>query len=174
MGEQKKLICDPELEYLLKAYTVFEDKGGYPCITVNGRKTTLHSLVKPLQGTGRDIDHINRNKWDCRRENLRKATRSINSFNKDLQKNNSSGYPGIYYYEGKDVWIAQGTYQNRRTTLGTYAHKETAVRAKMEWFLEHGIEVPHCDDFPELREEVLRIYSKKALTVVDDILALIS
>ena len=51
---------------------------------------------------GIQIDHINRKKYDCRRENLRYAVNKENAANSAAFKNNrSSGHKNVYIQDGK-------------------------------------------------------------------------
>ena len=43
------------------------------------------------------IDHINRNKLDCRRENMRIADSQINSLNRNVPCNSTTGYKGVSF-----------------------------------------------------------------------------
>ncbi|MAU10628.1 MAG: hypothetical protein CL607_17990 [Anaerolineaceae bacterium] len=71
-------------------------------VTQNGHHRTLymHRLILKL-ALGIQVDHINRNRLDNRRENLRFATRSQNQANKGLPTNNTSQYKGIRWRKGK-------------------------------------------------------------------------
>ncbi len=44
-----------------------------------------------------EIDHINRDKLDNRKENLRICDRLTNMQNREVNKNSSTGYNGIYF-----------------------------------------------------------------------------
>jgi len=63
-------------------------------------------------------DHINRDRLDNRRRNLRLATRTQNQANKGLQINNSSGYKGVNWHAGK--WETRITYQGKKLYLGRH------------------------------------------------------
>jgi hypothetical protein len=63
--------------------------------TKKNRKTIyLHRIINRTP-VGMDTDHINRDTSDCRRSNLRTASRSLNQFNRPQQKNNTTGYKGV-------------------------------------------------------------------------------
>jgi hypothetical protein len=89
-----RLICDEDLRVRLKAYTVSGIKDHYPFITVKGKVVYLHHLILPPK-KGFDVDHINRNKWDCRRSNLRYLTHSNNLHNSKIFSTNTSGFRGV-------------------------------------------------------------------------------
>jgi hypothetical protein len=72
------------------------DTKGYVVTQINGKQLKLHRfLMKPKKGI--QIDHINRNKADCRRSNLRFALNRENAANKSAFRNNlSTGHKNIY------------------------------------------------------------------------------
>jgi hypothetical protein len=77
---------DPQLETQVGMFSWVNDGNGYPVGSINGRNKHLHIYIWELAGKtipkGLEIDHINRDKSDCRLCNLRLATRSVNSHNR--------------------------------------------------------------------------------------------
>ncbi len=80
------------------------NSNGYLIASFNGKAHLCHRLAF-LYMTGnwptgdvdhRDTDRVN-NKWD----NLRDVTKSVNSRNKSVQKNNTSGVVGVSWHVGK-------------------------------------------------------------------------
>lgn len=76
-------------------------------------------------------DHINRNKSDNRRENLRPANIQSNSLNRGLYKNNTSGITGVHWDKNKQAWIAQINIEKTRTRLGAFDQKDDAIIARL-------------------------------------------
>jgi len=76
----------------------------------NGKQKThtIHKLVAihyiPNPKNYNEIDHFNRNKNDNNVENLRWCSRSENVRNRNISKNNTSGYKNIYYRENRNIW----------------------------------------------------------------------
>ncbi len=62
------------------------------------------------------VDHKNRNSLDCRKDNLRKATKSQNMWNRRKSKNNTTGFKGVYFYAKRNSCSA---YHAQITVLGT-------------------------------------------------------
>lgn len=61
-----------------------------------GRKSAkMHRLVNKTPN-GFQTDHINRNKLDNRKANLRTVTQQENQWNCPFRKDNSTGYRGVY------------------------------------------------------------------------------
>jgi hypothetical protein len=74
------------------------------------------------------VDHINGNRLDNRRENLRIVTYAQNNRNSDRRGCNShSQYKGVYFQAGR--WRAQIGYEGRAHHLGTFYTEEAAARA---------------------------------------------
>jgi len=72
-------------------------------------------------------DHINRNRLDNRRCNLRPATDRQSVCNQGKQKNNTSGYTGVHWHQGK--WWARIGINGKRKSLGLYDDLKEAARA---------------------------------------------
>lgn len=104
--------------------------GTYAVGGVFGKKTYMHRF---LNGTaeGLDTDHINGNKLDNRKCNLRSSSRSHNMANTVRNKNNTSGYKGVHKSRVPlaKPWIAQITKDRRNVYLGYYETPEDASRA---------------------------------------------
>lgn len=87
----------------------------------------MHQLI-----TGRKyVDHANRDGLDNRRSNLRPATGSQSSANRRKQKNNTSGYIGVYWHERDGKWIARVRGKNGRVVWEMrFDDPEVAARAR--------------------------------------------
>lgn len=89
----------------------------------------LHRLI-----TGADsskvVDHIDGDPMNNRRSNLRVTTQLGNGTNRrNLNKNNRSGYRGVYYSTTKRRWIAQIKVNYRPIKVGQFQTAEEAARA---------------------------------------------
>jgi len=84
----------------------------------------MHRVVLGMVGRhdGTDVDHINMDRLDNRRENLRRASRSQNMANQEARAR--SGFKGVYWHAGR--WVASITVNYRSIHLGRHA---TAIEA---------------------------------------------
>lgn len=92
---QKAIVDDEDYEWLkdLKSWTLFNN--GYAVLHKgNGWNRSMHRLVMFAQ-QGQEIDHINGNRLDNRKCNLRFVTRQQNLYNKKKRNNTSSIYKGV-------------------------------------------------------------------------------
>jgi hypothetical protein len=78
---------------------------------------------------GLDVDHINRDKLDNRRSNLRICTRTQNNINQPARANNTSGYKGIGWDKERSKWKAQIKIKGKTKAIGRYKSLEDAREA---------------------------------------------
>lgn len=125
----------------------------------------LHNLL--LHEEGKEVDHINRNKLDNRRENLRLVTRQENCWNKSKQKNNKSGYTGVCFDKkasSKNPWKAYAKHDGKNYNLGFYSTEEEAARVRDKFIIEkRGKQAFYALNFPE--EWIYDENSKKCVYV---------
>lgn len=98
-------------------------------------KTYLHHLVMGKPEEGFEVDHINGNPLDNRKENLRFCTRMQNSHN---TRNKAGRHKGVHYNKKnenlstKKVWTAQITKDYRIHHIGSFTSENEAALAYNE------------------------------------------
>jgi hypothetical protein len=94
-----------------------------------GRKRTvyLHRQILPSDAET-SVDHINGNRLDNRRANLRAATPSQNAAN-SRDRPRRSGFRGVYPHRPTGRWIAQVSVAGRPQHLGIFDDPQDAARA---------------------------------------------
>lgn len=88
----------------------------------------MHRLIMSTP-EGMDTDHINSNSLDNRRSNLRICTHAENLRNKRIQKNNKSGYKGVYWDKFRDKWRVEIRLNGKHMSGGRYDNILDAARA---------------------------------------------
>jgi hypothetical protein len=105
---------------------------GYWCIHINGHGYRAHQLAW-LYMTGNwgrpTIDHRDTNPTNNRWKNLRLSTRSNNSANRRRNRNNKSGFKGVYLDGETGKWIARIGKDRKSYFLGRHATPEAAHEA---------------------------------------------
>jgi hypothetical protein len=114
---------------------------GHILIRVCGRRYPAHRLAWLMYYgifPNGEIDHINRIGTDNRIINLRIVSRSENCKNRKIPSNNTSGYKGVSWNKGRNLWMAQISKDLKITTLGYFEDKlaayEAYVKASLELF----------------------------------------
>jgi hypothetical protein len=100
----------------------------------------LHHLI--LHGStllsGVECDHINNNKLDNRRCNLRYCNHAQNMMNRVLlEKKNKSGYRGVSWCPVKKKWRVVISYNRQYKHIGYYKNKEFAAKAYNEAAIQY-------------------------------------
>ena len=105
-------------------------------IDINNKQTTIcmHRIILNTPD-GMETDHINCNKLDNRKVNLRVCTHAENQCNKRKYKNNTSGHKGVVIRGRK--FVSQIKHNNKLIHLGTHSTLEQAARVYNKAALKH-------------------------------------
>ena len=121
----------------------YYDEGRYVCRFDKGKKIYLHREI--LRFPDCDIDHINGNKRDNRKQNLRTATRSENLRNKGLIKANRTGVRGCYWDKQLKKYRVRITVGYKDKHIGLYSSITDAKRARLKAEVDYFGEFRHID-----------------------------
>lgn len=103
---------------------------GYGQARVNGKLVLLHHYLLGKPPEGMVTDHINRNKLDNRKGNLRFVTQKVNMNNLNMLSTNTSGHTGVTWAKNERKWVAQSFFNGKRQHGGYHVTIEEAVRAR--------------------------------------------
>lgn len=123
------IVDDCDLEFAKsrkwhKSKDGYASTGSYDPLTQKSSAVKFHILIMGRQ-EGLVLDHINRNKLDNRRCNLRFVTRHTNNLNKNLGR-------GICYSERDKSWRAYITLNRKQISLGYYETEKEALIARAD------------------------------------------
>ncbi len=100
---------------------------GYVGGKLHRRERPLHKIMLCVDSK-HDVDHINRNKMDNRRCNLRVCTHHENSCNQKKRNTNTSGYMGVSFAKNIRKYESYVHYDGRKHGLGYfYSPQEAAL-----------------------------------------------
>lgn len=99
LSDGRKCLVDFEDWLIFGVYSWTPNNWGYPARGSSAERQYLHLEIAKRMGLdlSHRIDHENRNKLDCRRENLRAATHAQNMVNCQMRSHNTSGYRGVSF-----------------------------------------------------------------------------
>lgn len=126
LTQGKQTIVDDE-DYESVSQWSWHYNGGYAvrCPVKGHKRTFLHRFIMNTPD-GKETDHINGDKLDNRKENLRICNVSQNAANRKVQ-NNNSGYKGVHYRRNK--WEAHIKINGKLIDLGRHPTPEDAALA---------------------------------------------
>ena len=112
--------------YILTKYKVYKDtQSGYYRLKIGDSYQYLHRFILNA-GKGIIIDHIDRDKSNNKRENLRIATKSLNNYNRDVKSQHGRG---IYFDKFGNRFRACISYKNKTLKLGSFKTARDAKEA---------------------------------------------
>lgn len=136
--KRKEILVDDEDYDTLSKYSWYIQSNGYARHDTRNTKVklmlTMHRLVMKAK-KGQFVDHINLNKLDNRKSNLRFCTPSQNSIHIPKSRKTKSGLKGVFYYPNNipsRPWQAGIGVRRKYIFLGSFADKYEAAKAYNE------------------------------------------
>jgi hypothetical protein len=137
---------------LIKQHKWAKDKQGYVVTRMrdpdgkNHRLSMHRFLLNPKDYEL--VDHINFNKSDNRRSNLRIVTKSQNEMHKLKRNNNTSGVKGVSFYKSKNKWAAELTVNQKKVYRKCFDNFEDAVEARYE------VELTYFGEYSPINQQI--------------------
>lgn len=160
-------LVDTEDFLLFNKYYWRREKNGY----VKSSIGYIHRIVTKCPNN-KEVDHINHNILDNRKENLRICTHTENNFNRvAANRTSTTGIRGVFYDTRSNRYRAEFTFNNEHYDFGLYKDIETAknVIQNARWNVSHFSEMDNpfvSDEFikqKELREKLQKYYKEERL-----------
>ena len=123
-NEKGRAIIDiDDLEKCI-SHTWYLDSTGYARTTIDDKKVRLHKFLTDTDESTL-VDHFNRIRLDCRKENLRKGDYDLNA---SKYKRTNSGY-----------WYARYSSKLYGVKLcKSFKHKDDAIKQRKLWEIKYG------------------------------------
>lgn len=132
----KHMICDLEDWERLKDHCWGLDSSGYAKTNFHKNDEKLESKKFHINVIGKKdgyyVDHINRDRLDNRKCNLRHVTPRGNAINAKVGKNNTSGHVGVYKIPHSNKWRAYIYENGNNHYLGRFQTKREAIQARLD------------------------------------------
>lgn len=133
-------------------YIVMNDKNSY----YKGKKTYLHRFL--VARSSAHIDHVDRNKLNNRRNNLRPATFTENFGNREKHKTyagrpTSSKYKGVSYNKKSKCWQARIGFEGKTYTK-TFGSEIEAAKQYNRWARKLFKEFAYTNEIEDRKEGV--------------------
>jgi len=130
LGKGKFTMVDDEDAARLEemGVSLCTNKRGYVFMTFNRKTCYLHRFITNAP-KGLVVDHINHNKMDNRKCNLRICTQSQNLANQRAKKGGASKYKGVVWHKLSNKWAAQIFCNGSNLYLGTFEKETDAALA---------------------------------------------
>ncbi len=129
--KSNSFICDNSDWELLKQYKwCFNDR--YVSTIINKKRILIHRLImQPLEN--QEVDHIDNNPLNNKKNNLRICSSSENNMNRKKPKNNTSGHKGVYFDKKAQKWRVYIQINKRTKYIGSYEDIETAIKYREKY-----------------------------------------
>lgn len=143
------LVDDEDFERVSKHKWFYHSKYAWRMPPKTGKsrhRQSMHRFILGVTDRRVGIDHKNSCTLDNRKANLRLATKSQNGANRGPNKNNKSGYKGVYWWTIGARWVAAVKVNKELVHLGYFKDKHSAAKAYNEAALRY------FGDFAKLNE----------------------
>jgi AP2 domain len=132
---KQAIVSDEDFETVSQFKWYYDNTTGYAKrdARIDGKRKCIymHRFVNDTSN-GELTDHINGNRLDNRRENLRSCNFTQNHANKKIESKFSSKYKGVYWQKNRNKWIAMIRIDRKGHYLGCYDDEKLAAKAYNE------------------------------------------
>ena len=130
-NSERPFSIDIEDVQRVKQYTCFvSQKSNYSSIRTNqGNKTYYLGRFLLNSSTNMEVDHIDGNTFNNKKDNLRFVTVHQNSQNRKARSDGSSGFKGVSWKANQNKWVVRIQTDGKRIHIGYFTEKEEAARA---------------------------------------------
>lgn len=122
------LVDDEDYDRVTK-YTWSIGTTGYPRANINYKNTRIHRFILNLDKNDPHVDHIDHDKLNNCKSNLRIVSPKENNYNSIKREGSSSIYKGVSFSEDSRKWRAAIGKDKKTYYLGMYDTEEDAARA---------------------------------------------
>lgn len=126
-GEIKYFLVDREDFDRVNEHKWYLNIHGY--MRLRGGGGVLHRYVLDITDPKIEVDHVNGDKLDNRKSNLRVVTHVQNCQNTKKSATNKSGFKGVSFHKALNEWRADIRVDGKTKYLGCYSTPEVAARA---------------------------------------------
>jgi hypothetical protein len=150
------IVDDENYEWLIAMGNWCCSTGGYAVLNINHKKPNgkcgnskkwMHrEIMNPPSRL--NVDHINGDKLDNRKSNLRVCTHSENMKNRKTSKNSISELKGVIAHKPSGKWVAQIKSNKIRYYLGFFEDKYEAAKAYNAAALKYHGEFAKLNEIP--------------------------
>lgn len=130
--KKEAILVDDEYFGILNKFTWRIQKNGYVVSSKPekyGRGLIYMHRIVMVPPEGMEIDHINVDKTDNRKENLRICTHEQNCANRKISSRNTTGFKGVSWDKSRGKWLSRIKHDGKQINLGRYESVEDAFRA---------------------------------------------
>jgi len=126
-------VFDADMYEAVVSFSWYKSSNGYIATrTQNNELILLHQIIMGTEGLRKKflVDHINHDKTDNRKCNLRITDKVRNGQNCNIRTNNKSGVTGVSWCGKCGAWRAYITVSKQHIFLGQYKNFSDAVAAR--------------------------------------------
>lgn len=122
-----------------KSYINYGGRGISVCKEwVKTPKEFIECCLKKGWKKGLTIDRIDNN-GNYEPNNIRFTTKHIQSTNRRVFKNNTSGYTGVYWRMRSERWVAEINVNRKAKVIGYFNSKKEALDARNKYIIENNL-----------------------------------
>lgn len=129
-------IDDEVYESLYK--NSFYLRNGYAFFTHKGQSSSLSRYIMNCTNPSQIVDHIDGDRLNNQKSNLRIVTRQENGQNKIAHKNSKSKYTGVCFSKRDNIWTSSVTIKGNKVSFGRFSSELDAAIARNEYVIEYN------------------------------------